>query len=211
MAYLLEKEEVAYFMRRLYEKNLTTTSGGNLSMKINDNTILVSPSSLDKGRMNGGQIAEITLSGKNLTPELVPSIETNIHLAIYRKRPDVTAVVHAHPVIATAFTAMNKQINTNLVAEARSILGLPVMTKYAPMGSKELAAIISDAVSQGNVMLMENHGILTVGNSLLQAFDRIEVLESAAKMTLITELLHDKRELSEERIKEIDSAISYIR
>ena len=208
MEYLKEREEVAYFMQRLYVQRLTTTSGGNISYKLNDETIFISSGSLDKARLTAEQICVVTLDGENLTPDLKPSMETDLHLSIYKKRKDICAVVHAHPTVATAFTAINKRINTGLTAEARAVIGVPIFAQYALMGTPDLAKIVADAAIDGNVVLMENHGVLTLGNSLLEAFDRIEVLEAAAKMSLITEILKDKHELNKDRLQEIDEMFS---
>lgn len=202
--YKKERKEVAYFMRRLYDKNLTTTSGGNISCITEDGTVLITPSQLDKGRMKKEQIAILKIDGTNLTPDYKPTIETDLHLAIYRKRKDVKAIVHAHPVVASAFTALKKKVTTKLTAEAWAIIGEPVFAPYAMMGTNDLAEIVSEASLKGNVISMENHGILAVGTSLLQAFDRMEVMEAAAKMSFLTQVLSDYNELSEDKLKVID-------
>lgn len=203
MDYYAEREEVAYFMRRLYDKNLTTCSGGNVSQKINKDIICITPSGLDKGRITPEQIGVITLKGENLTPELKPSIETSMHIAVHNMRPEMKAVVHAHPVTASSFTASEKKINTALIAESAVILGTPIFTQYAIQGSEELAKIVSAATAKGNIILMSNHGVLTVGETLLKAFDRIEVLEASAKITLYTELLGPKHALSDSQLREL--------
>jgi L-fuculose-phosphate aldolase len=126
-----------------------------------------------------------------------------MHLSIYRKR-DVTAIVHAHPTFATAFTAMKNRINIRLTAEACAILEEPFFVPYALMGTKKLAESVANNIDKSDILLLENHGILTVGSSLLQAFDKIEVLENAARMTLIVDFEGKKKALSKERIKEIE-------
>lgn len=207
MDYYAEREEVAYFMRRLYDKNLTTCSGGNVSQKINKDIICITPSGLDKGRIQPEQIGIITLKGENLTPELKPSIETSMHIAVHNMRPEIKAVVHAHPVTASSFTASEKKINTALIAESAMILGTPAFAPYALQGSTELAQIVSAALVNANIVLMSNHGVLTVGETLLKAFDRIEVLEASAKITLYTELLGSKRVLSDAQFSELTTPL----
>ena len=214
------RKEVARFMRRLYDRGLTTASGGNISVRL-EQGIIITPSALDKGLIRSKQVGILNHEGKNLTRELKPSIESAMHLAIYKKRPDVNAIVHAHPPTATCFTALRKEINCTLIAEARAILGIPVMAPYALMGTQDLAvAAATAAVGSSrdlthesgqqpaavypNVILLENHGIVCLGKDLLTAFDRMEVLEAAAKMTLITSLMGDVRPLSGEQLKEID-------
>jgi L-fuculose-phosphate aldolase len=202
MKYREERKEVARFMRRLYRHGLTTTSGGNISLRVSDKEIVITPSATDKGRMHWKEIGIISFEGKNLTPGLKPSIESEMHLAIYKNR-NVKAIVHAHPVFATSFTAMGRRIDTTLTAEACAILGEPVFVPYALMGTANLAAIVSEYIERSDILLLENHGILSVGMDLLQAFDKIEVLENAAKMTVIVRMMGKKSPLSAARIGEI--------
>jgi len=203
MEYLEYRKEVAHFMRRLYEQKLTTTSGGNVSLRI-DNIVLITASQTDKATIDESQIGIITMKGNNLSENLKISMESKMHLAIYSRRPEVKAIVHAHPIFSTSFAIAGKEIKTNLAGEARAILGVPVKAAYVLMGTQELADKVADASLKGNVILMENHGILTVGENLLQAYDRMEVLESAAKMTFITTLLGGGKELTDEELKSID-------
>jgi len=202
--YKAERKEVARFMRRLYKHGLTTTSGGNISLRISDDIIVITPSATDKGRMKWQEVGLMNILGENLTPELKPSIESEMHLSIYKRKKEIKAIVHAHPVCASAFTAMKSKINTSLTAEARAILGDPVLVPYALMGTAGLASVVAEHSVHSDILLLENHGILTTGSSLLQAFDKIEVLESAAKMTLIVEMTGKKSPLTGERVQQID-------
>jgi L-fuculose-phosphate aldolase len=202
--YKKERKEVARFMRRLYKNGLTTTSGGNISLRVSDEFVLITPSATDKGTMRWNEIGIMTIMGENLTSHLKPSMEAEMHLSIYRKKKEINAIVHAHPVVASSFTAMNCKIETNLTAEAAAILGNPLMVPYALMGTADLARIASENILKSDILLLENHGILTAGSNLLQAFDKIEVLENAAKMTLITLITKKKSPLSKSRIMEIE-------
>jgi len=202
--YKAERKEIARFMRRLYKHALTTTSGGNISLRVSEKIILITPSATDKGRMKWKEVGIINILGENLTPHLKPSIETEMHLAIYRKKKDVLAIVHAHPVFASLFTAIKAKINTKLTAEAKAILGDPLLVRYAVMGSRALAEVAAENILKSDVLLLENHGILTTGSNILQAFDKIEVLENAAKMTLMTEMTGKRRPLDKARILELE-------
>jgi len=201
--YKKERRVVASFMRRLYKQGLTTTSGGNISLRLSDELVLLTPSATDKGRMKWNEIGIVSLTGENLTPNLRLSMESGMHLSIYRKMKDVKAIIHAHPVFASTFTAMKAEIRTDLTAEAYAILGEPVKVPYALMGTTELAELVSESARDSGVLLLENHGVLALGENLLQAFDRIEVLENAARMTLITDLAGRKSPLTKSRIYEI--------
>lgn len=202
--YKSERKEVARFMRRLYKHGLTTTSGGNISLRLSDELILITPSATDKGRMKWKEVSIVNIRGENLTNHLKPSIETAMHLSIYKKKKEVLAIVHAHPVFASLFTAIKAKINTNLTAEAKAILGDPLLVRYAVMGSAALAEVAAENILKSDILLLENHGILTTGSNLLQAFDKIEVLENAAKMTLLTEMTGRKRPLDKARILELE-------
>jgi len=198
------RKEVAYFMRRLYKHGLTTTSGGNISLRVSDEIIVITPSASDKGRMRWKEVGIINISGENLTDKLKPSIEFDMHLSIYKKNNDVRAIVHAHPLFSSSFTAMKCKIDTYLTAEAYAILGDPLFVPYAMMGSGDLAKLAAENALHSDILLLENHGILTTGSNLIQAFDKIEVLENAAKMTLIAEITKKKSPLSKARILEIE-------
>jgi L-fuculose-phosphate aldolase len=202
--YKAERKEVARFMRRLYRQGLTTSSGGNISIRIGDDIIIITPTATDKGTMRWKEVGIMTILGENLTPELKPSIELNMHLSIYKKKMDAFAIVHAHPVFASTFTAIKCSINTNLTAEACAICGEPAVIPYALMGTMELANLAAENIQNSDILLLENHGILTTGPNLLQAFDKIEVLENAAKMTLIAEMTKKKNPLTKSRILEIE-------
>ena len=202
--YKKERKEVARFMRRLYRLGLTTTSGGNISSRIDDKLIAITPSATDKGRMRWKEVGIMSVSGENLTPGLKPSIEHALHIGVYNSNNNINAIVHAHPVFASSFTAMKAEINTSLTAEARAICGDPKLVPYALMGTDELAGVVAKYSGESDVLLLENHGIITTGSNLLQAFDKLEVLENAAKMTLIAEITGKKSPLGRSRILQID-------
>jgi L-fuculose-phosphate aldolase len=206
MIYRKEREAVASTMRRLYHQGLTTCSGGNISLRVGESHVLITPSALDKGLINFRQIALMTLDGENLSSALKPSIETDMHLKILRERPDIKCVVHAHPKYASLYTAAGpSRINTDLLAEARYLLQEPAFASYALMGTEALGDSVSSSLSKGaNAVLLENHGVLTVGQTLLQAFDRMEVLEAAAEMSVHSANPIKLNHLSHEQLVEID-------
>src|SRR5262249_40948539 len=126
------------------------------------------------------------------------------HLEIYKARPDVGAIVHAHPLTATAFTAGTTPIETALIGEAHYILGKPAMAQYALTGTDELAALVATAARGANIILLENHGVTALGRTLLEAFDRLELTEAAAQMTLIARQLDGVHTLTAAQKLELD-------
>ena len=197
-------EEIAYFMCRLYKYGLTTTSGGNISVRCGDK-VLITPSATDKARMTAEQIGMLDMDCNIIAKKFKPTIESQMHLEIYKRRPDVQVVIHAHPVNASAFAASKRRISTKYLAEALVVLGEIAYAPYACQGTEQLAKIIGDSAENADCIVMQNHGIIALGNNLLQAFDRLEVLENAAKTTLICQgaLASDSIELNEEQIKEL--------
>jgi len=198
------RSQVALFMKRLYDKGLTTCSGGNISVLNENKELLITSSGKDKGNLLPEDIGKCTLEGENKSPELRLSMETAMHTSVYKARSDVKAVIHAHPVYATSFAATESEIDTRLSGEMRALLGKIGIAEYACMGSNLLANNVASAISGSNVVLLKNHGVIAVGKTLFEAYDRIEVLETAAKMTFITRLLGNTKALSEKQLEEID-------
>nr|WP_319473276.1 class II aldolase/adducin family protein [uncultured Sphaerochaeta sp.] len=205
------RRQVASFMTRLYDRQLTTASGGNISMRISKDLFCITPSALDKGLLTPDDIAVVTLDGKNLTPNLPLSIETEMHRLILVARPDIQAIVHAHPTYVSAFTAITKDgksaINTHLIAESYYILEDPAYVEYRLMGTVDLAEQVAASSFDHDVLLLENHGAVALGRTMLEAFDKMELLERAAQMTVITKQMgggeYEVRELPEPRLKQL--------
>jgi L-fuculose-phosphate aldolase len=156
--------------------------------------------------MKGCEIGHLSFKQEILGTECKPSIETGMHLAIYSGRPDVNAIVHAHPVYASVFAASEQKINSRYLTEAYFVLGEIIYAPHALMGTESLANIVARATQKGNCIVMENHGVLAVGRTILEAFDRLEVLEVAAQMTLFNLNGLAMRELTPEKCSEIDNA-----
>ncbi|WP_253724818.1 class II aldolase/adducin family protein [Treponema socranskii] len=199
-----ERVAVANFMKRLYDRQLTTASGGNISLRVSDDEFCITPSSLDKGSLTAESIAVVKFDGTNLSPELKLSIESEMHRQILLKRPDLHAVVHAHPVFASAFaTAQPCVLDSRLIAETYFILGEIVNVPYFIMGSKELADAVSEAVVHNTAVLLENHGALCAAKDLLHAFDGIDLMERLAQMTILRRFIDNSHIMTESQCKEI--------
>ena len=205
-----EREQVAYFMRRLYRQFLTTTSGGNISCRTSDGNIAITASQTDKCEQSWETVGILTPEGESLTPELKLSIESGLHLAIYAARPDISAIVHAHPVTATFFCTTDVPINMHLTAETYAVAGEVVRIPYALMGTQELARLVAEMMKDCDCGLMDNHGVITVGKTLLSAFDKMELLENAAKQTLMAQTIQ-ARTLTHEQLSELDRFMGRIK
>lgn len=195
MDYQQQRNDVAACMTRLYQRGLTTTSGGNISLRLDDGHFCITASAKDKASLTAEDIAVADFSGNNLTPHLRMSIENGIHRLVLQARPDMNAVVHAHSLYASAFSAIAPRagetcsVDTALIAESWFLLGNAGYVPYYKQGSEALAQAVATMARDYDVLLMENHGVVAVGRTLIEAFDRIEVFENAARMTYITRTL----------------------
>ena len=193
------KREVALFMKRCYDRGLTTATGGNISMRAGD-IMLITPSGKDKASLSAEDIAEVRIrDGANLTPGKKLSIESGMHRLIYLKRKDAGAVVHSHPLFSCLFSASDYEIDTSIIAENWFLLDKVKKVSYALMGTEELAEAVSEEALHNNALLLENHGALAVGETLLAAFDRLECLEQAAKLTYLSRTVRVRGLTGEER------------
>lgn len=205
MDFLKERTAVASFMRRLYRQKLTTTSGGNISVRVGDgNLVAITQAAIDKGTLRASGVAVVALDGRNLTPERKASSEALMHLRIYQECPEAAAVVHAHPLTATAFTTAATPINCALLSECYALLGRVVVAPYAMTSTLDLADAVAEAAREANCILMKNHGVVAVGRTLLEAFDRLELIETAAQTTLIARQLDGVRQIGEDERRALD-------
>ena len=176
--------------RRLWQRGLVAASDGNISCRLDDGTFLITPSGVAKGFLSEDDILVVDAEGRVLSGQAKPSIETGMHLAVYRVRPEVEALVHAHPPLTTAFTLTERDMNEDAPDEVKLQLGRIVRAKYGEAGSVELAQNVAEAAATGaDAVLLSRHGALTTGADPLRALFRMESLEQAARTMLAARLL----------------------
>lgn len=177
-------DRIVTIMNRLYNYGMTTTSGGNLSICDSDGTVWISPSSVDKGSLRREDIMQIHPDGTIVGPHK-PSSEYPFHLAIYAARPDIKAVLHAHPPALVAFSIIRKIPNTSLTPDAKFICGDIKMAEYALPGSKLLGEKIAKEFDSGvNTVMLENHGVVIGASDLFRAFMCFETLDYCARLEI---------------------------
>lgn len=186
MKFIKERKLLAKYMCRLYEKGLTTCSGGNISMKDAAGNIFITVSQTDKAHISCKEIAVINSDKKLLTPGLKPSMEASMHMEIYQNRPDVFAIVHSHPVYTSFFAVSHKKIESSITGESDMILGDIAYADYADPGSQDLTNKCATALQRSNVLIMKNHGAICLGHNIFEAYDRMEILEFTAKINYLT-------------------------
>lgn len=197
------RDQIEQVLGRVYEGEMTTTSGGNVSVRDADGSIWITPARLDKGRLRAADVVQISPEGKVIQGAHRPSSEYPFHLAIYRTRPDIGAVIHAHPGALVSFSISGRVPDTAVFPEARRICGSVELAEYALPGSTALGEKIAEAFSRRpdvGCVLLENHGVVVGGSSLESAFKRFETLEFTAQTLIEAGRLGGARILNEERL-----------
>lgn len=193
--------ELVETLERIYSYKMTTTSGGNLSLKDDAGDIWITPARVDKGSLKPTDIIRVRPDGTTDGPH-PPSSELPFHRAIYATRPDVRAIVHAHPVALVAFSICGKVPDTRVLPQARHVCGRVGFAPYELPGSEKLGRSIADTFAQGfDCVVLENHGVVTGGRDLQQAFQRFETLEFTAKTIIKGSILGPVRTLAEPQIE----------
>jgi len=182
--------------RRLYERGLIAGPDGNVSVRLSADRVLVTPCGLSKGELAEGDLVEVALDGRRLAGDRDPSSEVILHLRMYSRRPDVRAVVHAHPPVATGFAVAGEGLEAPVLPELIAQMGPVPLVPYATPGTSELAEVFEPFIAAHDAFLMANHGALTVGPTLQSAHQRMESLEHAARILLAARQLGGVRELT---------------
>ena len=186
--------------RRMYARGYTASNDGNISVRLDGGRLLMTPKNVCKGFMDPAMMCVTDLDGKKLAGERDPSSEMQMHLEVYRQRPDVQAVVHAHPPIATAFAVAGIPLDRAVLAEVVTTLGSVPIADYATPSTKELPNAVSKYIKAHDGMLLANHGALTVGTDLLSAYFKMETIEHFAHISFIARMLGGERLLSKEEV-----------
>lgn len=191
------KEEICEIGRRIYKDGYVAANDGNISVKVSDDEYYCTPTGVSKGFMTPDMIIRIDGSGRKLEGELNPSSEIRMHLRVYRERPDVGAVVHAHPPTATGFAVANIPLDQYIMPEAVIFLGSVPICRYGTPSTDEVPDSLMPYIQDHDAFLLQNHGALTVGNTLTKAFFNMETMEFYAKISLIAKLLGGAQEISD--------------
>lgn len=190
--------------RRLYAKSFVAANDGNISCKVSDDTIWCTPTGVSKGYMTENLLVKMHLNGEILCGTVAPSSEIQMHLRVYRENPDLTAVVHAHPPAATAYAIAGRALNQAIMTEAVLCIGEIPLAPYAMPGTNEVPDSIAPFVQTYNGCLMANHGVLSWGASLEQAWMRMESIEQYATVSLyVNGLIGQANELTPAQIERL--------
>lgn len=200
--------QIVDICHRLYERRLVTATDGNVSARLDGGTILTTPSNLAKGRVTESDLVEVASDGSLLSGERRPTSELGMHLFIYRERPDVAAVVHGHPPYATGFAVARRSLDSNVFPEVVAGLGRVPLARYATPSTDEVARSIAPFVKTARAVLLANHGVVTYGRTLEEAFAVMEKVEHAAQMLIVAKTLGGATTLTPGQLKRLSAAMA---
>lgn len=194
-------EQIVLLINRVYQKGLTTTSGGNLSIMDTEGNIWITPSGIDKGSLTPSDICKVLPDG-TVIGKYKPSVELPFHRLVYQTRPDVSAVLHAHPPALVSYSLIRQIPNANIIPTPHEVCGPVGIAKYEVPGSDALAKRIVAEIKKGfNVVVMENHGVITCADNLFEAFKRFETLNFAASLGITASTIGKPEALTDEQLQ----------
>jgi L-fuculose-phosphate aldolase len=197
------REEIVRYGRMLHDRGFVAAMDGNLSVRLKDDRILVTPTCVSKGAMRPADMVIVDLDGNRLAGRRNVTSELGMHLLVYRMRPDVQAIVHAHPPTATGFAAAGIALTEPLVCEVVMGLGCIPLARYGTPGTSELAQTLEPYVEQYDAILMSNHGVVAYGDTLEHSYMKMETVEHFAQIALVTHLLGRQQPLKQPDIEKL--------
>ncbi len=200
------RREIVHFAHVMHASGYVAGMDGNLSIRLDSRRVLVTPTSMSKSMVRASDLVIVDLQGRKLQGRRDVSSEIGMHLLIYNMRPDIRAVVHAHPPTATGFAASGMALTQPLVCELIVGLGCVPLAKYGTPGTRELWDALSPLVPQYDAILMANHGVVTYGEDLLHAYMKMETVEHFARIALVAHQLGHEQPLNESDIEKLVAA-----
>jgi L-fuculose-phosphate aldolase len=198
------RSDLIYFSKMCYDNGYVKATDGNLSVRTKKNFILTTATETNKGRLKSADLIKCDTKGKKLQGKKKPSTELKLHLYIYSKRKDVNAVVHTHAKFSTAFAAAGLALDKIVFPEIYLKLGKIPLAKYATPSTDEVPASMENYIMAHNAILLANHGLVTFGSSLEEAYYLTEKVEQFAEISYYARMLGGEKELTKAQIKKLD-------
>ena len=205
LSYMEVREQICDVCHKMWQLGWVAANDGNVSVKLDDGTFLATPTGISKSFITPEKLVRIDANGEVLEGQegAKPSSEIKMHLRCYQEREDVRAVVHAHPPTATGFAVAHLDMDRYTMIETVIAIGSIPVTPYGTPSTYEVPDAIAPYLKEHDVMLLENHGALTVGTDLINAYYRMETLELYAKISLTAHLLGGEKEISQKNINRL--------
>lgn len=199
------KKQICEIGKRIYDRGMVAANDGNISVKLGENEFLCTPTGVSKGFMTPEYICKVDAEGKVIqaNPGFKPSSEIKMHMRVYKERPDVKSVVHAHPVYATGFAIAGIPLTQPIMPEAVIALGCVPIAEYGTPSTEEIPDAVAKYLQSFDAVLLENHGALTFSDSLLNAYHKMESVEFYAKLLYISNQLGGPKELNNDQVQKL--------
>ncbi|MDZ7837685.1 MAG: class II aldolase/adducin family protein [Actinomycetota bacterium] len=197
------RKDIIEVCKRIYDHGWVAANDGNVSIKVSDQVYLCTPTGRSKGYLTADQLVKVDQQGNKLEGELNPSSEIKMHLDVYRNRPDVNSVVHAHPPTATGFACAGVALDQCVIPEVVISLGSIPLTKYGTPSTEEIPNNIREFLPNHNAFLLENHGALSIGGDVYQAYYRMESMELFAKIYLVAKQMGQINVIDEQNVEKM--------
>lgn len=198
------RQQIVDAGKKLQQRFFVASNDGNISCKLDDNTILITPTGINKGEVTADQILKIDMEGNIIEGYMKVTSEYKMHLAVYRMRDDVKAIVHAHPPAATAFAVTEVKLDDPVILpESIFSLGRIGYCKYGTPSTNEVPEAVEAQIKNSDALLLSNHGALTVGENVMQAYYRMENLEMVSKITIYSKILGNIKSLKNEEVEKL--------
>ncbi len=196
-------EELAHFGKLMHDVGFVSGTDGNLSVRLDEETVLATPTCISKGMMQASDMVMVDMQGRKVQGEKNVSSEIGMHLTIYRMRSDVAAIAHAHPCTATGFAAAGIALDQPICSELVVSLGAIPLASYATPGSADLSESLQPFISNYDAILMANHGVVSYGRDLEEAYLKMETVEHFAKIMLVAHQLGGAQSLSKPELRKL--------
>ncbi len=197
------RPELVLYAKRLYRLGFMPGTSGNLSVRLDRELVLATPTGTSKSMLTKEDMVVVDLDGRQIAGSKKVTSEIGMHLAIYNRRDDISAVVHSHPPIATAFACTGRALDKPLCAEAIMTLGAVPLAPYATTGTREVADSLAEFIPGHEAILMANHGLVTYGKSVLDAFMKTETVEHFAHISLAVEQLGSASLIDQDKVHDL--------
>ena len=199
------KKQICEIGKRIYNKGMVASNDGNISVKIGENEFLCTPTGVSKGFMTPEYICKVDRDGKVIqaNPGFKPSSEIKMHMRVYKERPDVQSVVHAHPLYATSFAIAGIPLTEPIMPEAVIALGCVPIAEYGTPSTEEIPDAVSKYLQHYDAVLLANHGALSFSDSLLNAYHKMESLEFYAQLLYQSKVLGGPKQLTDAQVQRL--------
>ena len=199
------KKQICEIGKRIYAKGMVASNDGNISVKLNDNEFLCTPTGVSKGFMTPEYICKVDRDGKVIQANagFKPSSEIKMHMRVYKERPDVNSVVHAHPLYATSFAIAGIPLTEPIMPEAVIALGCVPIAEYGTPSTEEIPDAVSKYLQYYDAVLLANHGALSFSDNLLNAYHKMESLEFYAQLLYQSKMLGGPKQLSDSQVQRL--------